>query len=197
MHETNFSYPRTYWTYSQQLEFLVLYVEFFLEFCDESIFIFVRRLPFWAWKAWVSNKMFSFCDVWQKTALKMTFLWKEIEFLLWLRAPNPQWREANWKLTYRMWGMVDIILMRPFVWAWQGQNHCGTEFSIHHRLESCVVHFIIKKTNLKPTYGLRGVIGLVLLRTCSNFQVKAWHWHPSKIRELCSPLQKVNKNHCG
>ena len=26
--------------------------------------------------------MFSFCDVWQKTALKMTFLWKKIEFLL-------------------------------------------------------------------------------------------------------------------
>ena len=82
--------------------------------------------------------MFSFCDVWQKTELKMTFLWKEIEFLLWLRAPNPQWREANWKLTYRMWGMVDIILMRPFVWAWQGQNHCWTEFSIHQRLQSCV-----------------------------------------------------------
>ena len=36
--------------------------------------------------------------------------------------PNPQYREADLKLTYRLWGIVWIVLMSLV--SWQGQNLC-------------------------------------------------------------------------
>ena len=36
--------------------------------------------------------------------------------------PNPQQREADLTLSYRLWGIGLIVLMRPF--SWQCQNLC-------------------------------------------------------------------------
>ena len=36
--------------------------------------------------------------------------------------PNPQYREVDLTLTYRLWGIVWIILFSPF--SWQCQNLC-------------------------------------------------------------------------
>ena len=54
-------------------------------------------------------------------SFKLTSLYCGLRIIL--VYPNPQYSDAELKLTYRLWGTIGIVFMSPFLW--QGQNLCG------------------------------------------------------------------------
>ena len=65
-------------------------------------------------------------------SFKLTFLYCGLRLIL--VYPNPQQREADLTLTYRLWGIVWIVLMSPFSWQCQNLSIMCLTF-----MENCVV----------------------------------------------------------